>query len=245
MPTFSMSVFLLPISVCSAIERIMNQYWWGSETDRGIHWKSWDKLCIPKKYGGLGFKDLRAFNLAMLGKQAWRFLTNPDSLVSHIYKARYFCKRSFNEACLENNPSYCWRSIMAAKDLIVGGVRRRIGNGNSTLIWNDPWLQDEMDPMVQTEMPPQLLDAKVSGLIDQTTGTWDPHILSDIFYPNDVPRILKIPISPVYEDTWYWYDDPNGCYSVKNGYRHIVGIYESSAGFDKWNTLWKLRIPPK
>ncbi|XP_019186396.1 PREDICTED: uncharacterized protein LOC109181097 [Ipomoea nil] len=69
MPTFSMSVFLLPISVCTAIERIMNRYWWDSGTDRRIHWKAWDKLCIPKKYGGLGFKDLRAFNLAMLGKQ--------------------------------------------------------------------------------------------------------------------------------------------------------------------------------
>ncbi|XP_019175433.1 PREDICTED: uncharacterized protein LOC109170737 [Ipomoea nil] len=217
-----------------------------SQAGKEILLKSaWDKLCIPKKYGGLSFKDLRAFNLAMLGKQACRLLTNPDSLVSRIYKARYFCNRPFTEACLGNNPSYCWRSIMAAKDLIVGGVRRRIGNGNSTLIWKDPWLQDEMDPMVQTEMPPQLLGAKVAGLIDQTTGTWDLYILSDIFDPHDVPRILKIPISPKYEDTWYWYDDPNGCYSLKNGYRHMVGIYENNAGFDKWNTLWKLQIPPK
>ncbi|XP_019165744.1 PREDICTED: uncharacterized protein LOC109161710 [Ipomoea nil] len=32
------------------IERTMNRYWWGSGTDRGIHWNAWDKLCIPKKY---------------------------------------------------------------------------------------------------------------------------------------------------------------------------------------------------
>ncbi|XP_019197205.1 PREDICTED: uncharacterized protein LOC109191090 [Ipomoea nil] len=56
MPTFSMSVFLLPISVCTAIERIMNRYWWDSGTDRRIHWKAWDKLCIPKKYGGWDLK---------------------------------------------------------------------------------------------------------------------------------------------------------------------------------------------
>ncbi|XP_019158575.1 PREDICTED: uncharacterized protein LOC109155346 [Ipomoea nil] len=168
----------------AAIERTMNRYWWGSGTDRGIRWKAWDRLCIPKKYGGLGFKDLKAFNLVMLGKQAWHFLTNTDSL-------------------------------------------------------------DELDPMVQTEMPLQLADAKVAGLIDQTTGTWDPHILADIFQPNDVPRILKIPIPPEYVDTWYWYGDPNGCYSVKSGYRHIVGTYNTSMGFDKWNTLWHLKIPPK
>ncbi|XP_019156322.1 PREDICTED: uncharacterized protein LOC109153039 [Ipomoea nil] len=57
MPTFSMSVFLLPVSVCTAIERMMNRYWWDSGTDRRIHWKAWDKLCVPKKYGGLGFKE--------------------------------------------------------------------------------------------------------------------------------------------------------------------------------------------
>lgn len=35
---------------------------------RGIHWKSWDKLSIAKKEGGIGFHDLRSFNLAMLAK---------------------------------------------------------------------------------------------------------------------------------------------------------------------------------
>ncbi|XP_019173808.1 PREDICTED: uncharacterized protein LOC109169381 [Ipomoea nil] len=208
-------------------------------TNRGIHWKAWDRLCIPKKYGGLGFKDLRAFNLAILGKQAWRLLTNPDSLVSRIYKARYYPKDTFYEANLGNNPSYCWRSIMAAKDLICSGIRRRIGNGKSTLIWEHPWLQDEHDPMIQTEMPPQLAGAKVEGLIDQDTSSWDQHILTDIFQPIDIPRILKIPVSPEYDDTWYWHGDPNGCYSVKNGYRCIIEDYETdnNGAFDKWITL--------
>ncbi|XP_031101849.1 uncharacterized protein LOC116005749 [Ipomoea triloba] len=56
--------------LCVSIERTMNRYWWGSGSERGIYWKAWDHLCVPKKYGGLGFKELRAFNMAMLGKQA-------------------------------------------------------------------------------------------------------------------------------------------------------------------------------
>ncbi|XP_019184368.1 PREDICTED: uncharacterized protein LOC109179318 [Ipomoea nil] len=203
MPTFSMSVFLLPVSVCTTIEMTMNRYWWDSGTDRRIHWKAWDNLCVPKKYGGLGFKDLRAFNLAMLGKQAWRMLTKSDSLVARVYKARYFPRGSFFDAQVGNNLSFYWRSIMAAKSIICGGVRRRIGNGESTFIWTHPWLRRDHDPMIQTEIPIQLKEAKVAGLIDQQTGVWDPSILIDLFQPSDVAEIVKIPISPEYNDTWY------------------------------------------
>ncbi|XP_019191057.1 PREDICTED: uncharacterized protein LOC109185570 [Ipomoea nil] len=82
------------------------------------------------------------------------------------------------------------------------------------------------------------------GLMDQQTGTWDKDILKDIFIPEDVERILKIPVSPDYEDLWYWYGDPKGEYSVKNGYRTVVGDYTQPVGtFDKWQNLWKLKIP--
>ncbi|XP_019188892.1 PREDICTED: uncharacterized protein LOC109183161 [Ipomoea nil] len=201
----------------------------------------------PEKIWGPGFKDLRAFNLAMLSKQALRLLTNTDSLVSRIYKARYYPKDIFSEAYLGNNPSYCWRSIMVAKNLICSGVRRRVGNGKSTLIWEHLWLQDEQNPMIQTEMPPQLAGARVERLIDQDTGSWDQHILTDIFLPVDIPKILKIRISPNYDDMWYWYGDLNCCYSVKNGYRCIIGNYENNndGAFNNWTTLWKLKIPPK
>ncbi|XP_019151012.1 PREDICTED: uncharacterized protein LOC109147810 [Ipomoea nil] len=136
---------------------------------------------------------------------------------------------------------------MAAKGLICNGVRRRIGNEISTLIWGHPCIQDDQDPMIQTEMPPQLAGAKVMGLIDQNTGSWDHHLLTDIFQPCDVSRIMKIPISLEYDDVWYWHGDPKGCYSVKNDYRLIVGNYENNNDgvFSKWLALWKLKISPK
>ncbi|XP_019164368.1 PREDICTED: uncharacterized protein LOC109160535 [Ipomoea nil] len=130
--------------------------------------------------------------------------------------------------------------------MVIGRVRRRIGDGKTTLIWGHPWLPDNPSPLVQTDMPIELRHAKVVGLIDEQTATWDPHILSDLFEDEDVSRILRIPVSPGYEDSWYWPDDPNGIYTVKNAYRNIMGTYDHSPGdFDKWTKMWGMKIPPK
>ncbi|XP_019155034.1 PREDICTED: uncharacterized protein LOC109151888 [Ipomoea nil] len=95
-------------------------------------------------------------------------------------------------------------------------------------------------------MPEELREALVEGLIDQHTNHWDPHILTDLFDPDDVARISRILVSPAYEDPWYWLSDPKGIYTVKNAYRSIVGNYDHDPGaFDKWVTLWKLKVPPK
>ncbi|VFQ74389.1 unnamed protein product [Cuscuta campestris] len=122
----------------------MNSFWWSAKGSNAssIKWMSWKRLSIPKKFGGMGFKEIRNFNVAMLGKKGWRFLTKHVALVSRVFKARYFPKSSFLEASLRGTPSYCWRSIFKAQPLIKQGIRRRVGNGRDTLVWGSPWLID-------------------------------------------------------------------------------------------------------
>ncbi|GAA0139315.1 hypothetical protein LIER_00886 [Lithospermum erythrorhizon] len=57
---------------------------------KSIHWAAWTKLCNTKVNGGLDFKNLKLFNLAILSKQVWRLITDPDSQLAKIYKAKYF-----------------------------------------------------------------------------------------------------------------------------------------------------------
>ena len=68
MPNYTMNVFLLPKSLCDDIEKLLNAFWWNNGSGKGTKWLCWEKLCQPKSVGGLGFKSLRNFNLAMLGK---------------------------------------------------------------------------------------------------------------------------------------------------------------------------------
>ncbi|PNX95399.1 ribonuclease H, partial [Trifolium pratense] len=90
-PSYVMSMFILPSSFIGDIEKMLNAFWWGGggNNGRGIHWLAWEKLACPKTKGGLGFRNFKAFNLAMVAKQAWNIVQNPDSLVAKVIKARW------------------------------------------------------------------------------------------------------------------------------------------------------------
>ncbi|KAM2964592.1 hypothetical protein FF2_022358 [Malus domestica] len=55
---------------------------------RRIHWVNWDTLGRPKCEGGLGFRNFQDFNDALLVKQCWRLILNPNSLWAQTLKAR-------------------------------------------------------------------------------------------------------------------------------------------------------------
>ena len=68
------------------------------------------------------FRDIHAFNLAMLAKQAWRLLIETQSLFYRVYKARYFPSSTFMDAELGTNPSFVWRSLLQACEVIREGL---------------------------------------------------------------------------------------------------------------------------
>jgi hypothetical protein len=101
-PIFAMSVFSLPKGLCKEINDLIAQFWWGDDEEhKRMHWYTWWKLCYPKR-GGMGFRDLCSFNLAMLSKQCWRLINNSDFLCAKVLKAKYFPNVSLLEATLKN-----------------------------------------------------------------------------------------------------------------------------------------------
>lgn len=94
----------------------------------------WERMCEHKTLCWMGFRRSGDFNLALLGKQGWRLVVRDDSLVTKIFKARYYPNGSFLSSKLGSNPSFNWRSIIETQPIVRQGVRRMIGLGTYTSI---------------------------------------------------------------------------------------------------------------
>ncbi|KAL5578525.1 hypothetical protein UlMin_020224 [Ulmus minor] len=140
-PTYSMNMFKIPISLIKELHRLCARFWWGGDTSKQkMHWCTWEQLCVHKKNGGMGFRDLRLFNKAILAKQAWRIHTQPSSLVARVLQGFYFTSSSFLQVKKSNAASFVWRSILWGRELFLQGARWKIGCGKDTYIYHDRWL---------------------------------------------------------------------------------------------------------
>lgn len=82
----------------------------------------------------------------------------------------------------------------------------------------------------------------ILALIDHLVSDWDVLLLKEMFFDRDVELIMKIPISPSFDDQWCWRDDIRSAYTVKQGYKLIMeGVVSETTQF----TTWKLGLPPK
>lgn len=218
-------------------------------------------MAVHKNTGGLGSKDLEAFNKALLGKQVWRILTKPNLLVSKVLKAKYFPQESILQCTPPKNASWIWQGLMGPRSLLDEALIGRIENGRSTKIWDHKWLPETLTGKSTTCRTSSCELKMVDELICQKR--WNGNITFNNFNRNDAKRILSIPLSLLgREDSYYWQPKAGGEYTVNSDYKILMekgrsvkrcnskGDGSSNAEGSQqmtqiWNTLWRLNIKQK
>ena len=212
-------------------------------------------LSQPKNEGGMGFRDLRSFNLAMLGKQGWRLMHEKDSLLYKCFKARYFPRCHFLDATIPPNSSFVWRSIMTAMPLLKSGCCWRVGSGDEIRIRKDKWIPNYPSNMVLHPVAGDVEECMVADLIDPDLHCWRRDLILETFHINDAKAICNIPLSRRRGvDSVVWLLTKNGKYSVRSGYHKArkemineswAESSSSAEGQQIWKVLWGLKIPSK
>lgn len=96
-----------------------------------------------KEIGGLGFKELRAFNDALLAKQLWRVETEPNLLMSRVMWAKYFPRAGILMAKPKQQSSWTWKSWVSANYIMEQGLQFQVSYSQSTNLWEHNWLPEQ------------------------------------------------------------------------------------------------------
>lgn len=245
--------FLLPRSLCDKLELIIARYWWQKGHGRkGIHWCSWKKACELKNVDGLGFRNMAKFNVALLAKQGYWLMDQPDSLLAQVLKARYYPTTTFLQTELVRQPSYTWKSIWVVKGILKEGLGWKVGTCNTISINDDAWLLGADNFRVRHRIS-NFNIAMVAALIDGNNRMWREELIRTTFKPDDADRILHIPLaSEAHPDMIFLYGEHSGEFTVRSACKMLQNQIPTTYSTDSqimtqpfYKQLWALQLPNK
>jgi hypothetical protein len=256
-PIHVMSVFKLPVGFHEDYMRIVRNFWWGEdENKRKVHWAAWDILTDPKELGGVGFRDTRIMNQALLARQCWRILTKPSSMCSRLLKSIYFPRGNFLDTVFRQDASPSWQGIEHGRQLLKEGLIWRIGNGDKVDIWRDSWIPRDYNLKVSPGKSNSRL-RRVKQLLLPQSNQWNEEVVKRVCFPRDADWILNLKLpKEKCDDFFAWHYEKTGIFSVKSAYRLAYNLNHgvmwragSSSRPDNtrlsWKTIWNAKVPSK
>ena len=104
-------------------------------------------MCKAKEEGGLGVKDIRMFNYALLAKWNWRMLSEEKGKWKEILTSKYYTGGVRNEVS-GNYSSWWWKDLSrACSDGECDGwfqksVVWNVGASDKVRFWEDVWVEN-------------------------------------------------------------------------------------------------------
>nr|KAJ0211180.1 hypothetical protein LSAT_V11C400156810 [Lactuca sativa] len=205
LPVYWASVVLLPKGIIKEVEKIMRNFLWNSgQNCKGVAKVSWNKICKPKTYGGLGLKNLKEWNIALLSSRVWKLISGQNSLWVKWVNCYLLEGRSFWDVGSKDKMSWSWRNLLKIRPYLRDFFYSRIGNGKGINMWFDNWHQ--LGPLSYVLSHREITSAgynirdKVSDVIVDDNWSWPSEWIDIIPQLGDfpVPRLIREKKDEVY-----------------------------------------------
>ena len=147
----------------------------------------------------MGFQEHKNFIQALLAKQDWCLVTKGQSLLHCILKAKCLPRIGFLNAFRGNNSSQSWRSIYAARCLLLKRLNWKIGNGKLVRVWEDNWV--DFDGCITRPTVDVEYDARhtLYKLIDDASMTRKSDVIKKLF-SQQAAKLPRTPSSSVLQN---------------------------------------------
>jgi hypothetical protein len=140
-----MFLFPIPAYVAKCIEKIQQDFLWGGKNDEvKFHLVEWEKVCSPIDEGGLGIRNVRRFNQALLGKWLWRFVHEEGAWWRRVLVAKYgevwggWCSGHVSGS----HGVGLWKYICMGWQIFNSHIRFDPGDGTKIRFWEDVYLEN-------------------------------------------------------------------------------------------------------
>ncbi|XP_074290282.1 uncharacterized protein LOC141617013 [Silene latifolia] len=144
---YFLSVFKVPVSVAKKINSILAQFWWtGCKMGHNIHWCSKNFLSLPKSVGGLGIRNVKCLNQALLAKLGWRIVSGESSLFCRIFRQKLFGSQVVLQGMTPirgNGCSWGIRSILHGLSIVMENIGWKPGIDSRLNVWTARWVGGE------------------------------------------------------------------------------------------------------
>ena len=262
LPLFYLSFFRAPKAVINRLTVIQRQFLWGGNREgKKIAWISWRQCCASGDVGGLGIKDIKILNNALLIKWKWLMFHQPHQLWNRILISKYKGWRGLDQGPQKYYFSPWWadlRAINQHQSMIAASNQFcwKVGRGDQILFWEDSWVDDGTP--LKDQFPELYRISSQRNFIMADMGSfsengWDWNLLwRRNLFDNEmgiaskfIEHITAIRLNSNLKDTWVWRAETNGIFSTKSAYQVIKAEQPYEVQHLGFHQLWDIKIPPR
>jgi hypothetical protein len=241
--------------VAKRIEKIQRDFLWGGMNDDfKYHLVEWDKVCTPIDEGGLGIRNIRRFNQALLGKWLWRFAHEDSAWWRSVLVAKYGSDwGGWRTRVISGSHGVgLWKYICMGWQNFRRFFKYDPGEGSKIRFWEDVWCGDRT---LREEFPSlysiaSLKDASIADNMEYSSESiqWNVQF-SRLIQDWEVGELAAF-YKCLYEykmqgegrDKLWWMPSRKGVFEVKTFYR---ALSPHGAVSFPWKSVWKSKAPPR
>nr|CAN82017.1 hypothetical protein VITISV_003416 [Vitis vinifera] len=255
MPIYFMSPFYLPRKVRLRLEKIQRDFLWGGGAlAQKPHLVRWNLVCLEKRKGGLGVRNLALMNSALLCKWNWRYANEREALWRCVISLKYDEEEEgwHTRDVMRRNGVGLWKAIRKKWGLLNGRLAYHVGNGQRVRFWKDKWCGDgplceSFSSLFSMSMSKNAWVSEVWNPVGDGDG-WTP-LFARAFNDWEIDlvehllqKIHAFRVQREEEDRVIWTASNDGAFSIKSLYSILERGGSSMFPSER---IWRARVPPK
>ncbi|XP_068504626.1 uncharacterized protein [Phaseolus vulgaris] len=209
---------------------------WGKD-NKHISWVRWENVCKSQEEGGLGVKDVRKFNRALLAKWKWRLMSEEKGKRKEISLSKYYSDDGSNQG-YGSQHSWWWSDLGKACDEGEGEgwfhnhVAWKVGNGDKIRLYS---ISLDQGKLVGELGSWGALGWSWRLRWRRIRFKWEKSMEVDL-----MNLITGKIVNKDYEDSLVWSEDNKGVFSVKFAYLTLCNS-SNGASYNVFSMLWQAK----